>query len=583
MSKVVMIIQHATAFKAFNELKQYLYTKDYNDIDLSYYYLPMRFAYYKMDWIMPYMHNNIINVPDIYNHFNICTDIPQEDLYVCQTTHNIEYLLQITSNFINNKLLDDNLESCSWLHNKTFIQYKKSKLYDTSDFLEVIDDIPKADIYLFSQASFAGEVLQLLLMFSLIKKYNAHVLLGGGENNNPTNPVTILFNQISQYYIGNKLHRCSGDIGPTLINFLNNNEDYLTSYVDIHDYFIKPWKIEFTPYELHEICNNSLYLSTAYGCSGRCPYCVGSNLHSFTSLENLEYYEDIFEYMSENYPNISITFFDTELNKDINRFHKMLEWLIDHNIRNKLNFFINLLRLDNDSLDLMSRVNLGDIRAAFDGIFEYNEHRHIMQNQNEGTWLNILNKLKKIVINQGGNLAFNSVMFVPKSPDLIRYKNEPGLVSNVAMQYVKYASDIALEFNLYDLKLNSDMYFNNDKYNIKIYNYQNKKFKDLYDINSAINNIPIFFTHDFTRRDRTAALHEIFKTWKKYDLFTLNNIISKYANSRINLTGYKSFKNLNEDAYLNGYIMLSGYVWKDLFDMYGPNDDVVKYITANIR
>ena len=125
--------------------------------------------------------------------------------------------------------------------------------------------------------------------------------------------------------------------------------------------------------------------------------------------------------------------------------------------------------------------------------------------------------------------------------------------------------------------------FTYDKYNIKIYNYQNKKFKDLYDINSAINNIPIFFTHDFTRRDRTAALHEMFKTWKKYDLFTLNNIISKYANSRINLTGYKSFKNLNEDAYLNGYIMLSGYVWKDLFDMYGPNDDVVKYITANIR
>jgi len=585
VTKVIMLVSHAASFKVFNELKQYLYVKGYNDIDLSYYYFPLRFAYYDSNYIIPIFPNHNINVPAIYNHHAISTDVPQEELYLCQKLADVvEYLLQITSNFINNRPLDYNLESCSWTHSKKFVQYKKSKIYDASDILSIVDNIPKADIYLFTHAENASAVVQYLLIFNLIRKYNSHVLLGGGENLNYNNPETILLNKISENYLDNKLHKCSGDIGPTLINFLNNKE-YSTSYVDIHDYFIKPWVVDFTPYELHEICGDTLYLSTVYGCSGRCPYCVGSNLHPYTSLENLEYYKDILEYISDVYPEVSITFFDTELNRDKDRFNTMLEWLIQHNIKNKLSFFINLSRLDKDSLNLIKQINVNCINSAFDGMFEYNVHRHSISTQDEFSIINNLDSLKKIVLNQGGTLAFNSVMFIPNSLDLLRYRDDPSFVTNVAMQYVKYASDLALDFNLYDLKLNSDMYFNKDKYNIKVFNYQNKKFKDLHDIDDAINNIPIFFTYDLPRKERTRILHQMFMVWKKYDFLTLNNIMSRCFDNKYksNFTGYKSYKKLDEDMNINGYIELASYVLQDMLDMFGPNDDIVQYIMSNIR
>lgn len=553
---ILMLVNNSASFKIYQELKQYLLVYDYipNEVNLAYYYIPMKVLfYYDKKQIIPELD---FNMKDFFYSYNIQTDYSYKDLYACKSTANINYLLQIVHNYINNKPLDNNLDTVSWIGNKYIYNNQNRKLYTFNDILELADKIPQADIYLINYLPGAAFVVQFLIAIYLIKKFNAYVLIGGGKNLNNTNPETQLVNAIGHSYLDNKLFKCSGAIGPTVVDFLNNRP-FLNSYIDIHEYFKKPWYINLSDFEVSTICENDIYISTSYGCTGHCPYCVGSNLHSFTELESLDYYKDILLYLSKHYPNSRVTFYDTELNRNKDRFNSFIEWLKDNNISNKVNFYINLQYIDDISLDILPHINIGDIRSAFDGIFERFNNRN-KYNINKDPYLIKFKQLKDVIKKQKGTLFMNSILFIPGSSDLKKYKEDPMFAEQVAKAHVLYAFDLTFEINMYGLMFNSDMFFNKDKYNIKIVNYENNRFKDLKDIANEVNNIPAFYTYDFTRRDRTHAMHSMLNVWKDNAFLTFDNKLQSNSS--------------REFRYL-GYILLN-----DLIDEYSIHDDVVHFL-----
>jgi len=552
-----MFVNNASTFKVYQELKQYMYVKDcLNDIDLSYYYLQTRKPYFldNNGYIYPRLE---YNTSGIHRYF-----FGKDDKLAYTITDNttVDYLLQMVDNYINNRDISYNLANQSNMNSDKLCDSITKKVITFSDFEKSLNKIPEADLYLISIHTEPLSILQYILAIYLLKKYkNCHILIGGGRNANIDNPETILINKIGESYFDNRLHRCAGAIGPTVFNFINN-KDYDSCFIDIKEYFEKPWNISLTNYEVNTVCDNEMYLSTSYGCPNRCAYCSGCCSHPHTYLDNLEYYGDILRYLSSTYPQCKLVLFDNELNDDLERFKKSLYWLTNNEIKNPFMFFINLYPLDDETLSLLYKVNIGRLTTSFDGMFERLPYRKY--NIDTDPKMTMFNRVRQLAWDKGADFGITSILFVPGSPDIERYKTDESFVKTIAMNHLLYFRKAVIRIFFYQLYLNSLMYFNRDYYGIKVINYNNTKFKHLDKISNELEQLPIFYTiNDLLRYEKINILHKIFSYWYKY------------GNVLFNLNTFSKFELIR--------IMYS--VMDDIRDIYGEHDEIYKFIHNNAK
>ncbi len=518
MNDILMFVHNASTFKVYQELKQYFLIKNYLDnINLNYCHLPLLNDPCYVDKA-GYIHSRLgyNNANKLYKYF---FNSYNDEAYPFIGTTTINYLLQMIDNYINKRDISYNLIYQSNIESETLFDAKTKEKITFSEFEKSLNRIPKADVYLLTIQNEPIHLFQYILVIYLLKTYpKCHVFIGGGRNVNIYTPENVLLNKIGQSYFGNRLHRCGGDIGPTVFNFLNN-KDYNNCYMNIEEYFEKPWIINLSKHEVETICDNTIYLSTSYGCPNKCAYCSYCCAHPYTMINSLEYYNDILKYLNNTYPNCKIILFDNELNDNLEKFKTFLKWIITNNIKNPFLFYINLYPLDEEALSLLYKINIGRITTSLDGMFENLPYRK----NNVMNSMTIFNKLKALALNKNAIFNITSILFVPGSPNLEKYKTDDSFIKDIALKHLLHFGNATVEIYPHELQMNSLMYLNTDYYGIKTINYDNVKFKHFTEIATELEQLPLFYTVDnFSRYDRAVTLYKIFSYWYKYE-----NILQK--------------------------------------------------------
>lgn len=557
MNNIIMIVNNASTFRIYQELKQYMYVKGcLNTINLSYYYLQTGKPYFLSSNGYTYPQLDY-DTNGIYKYF-FGTNNRQACAIIDAVT--IDYILQMIDNYINNRNISYNLAQQSHMNSDALCDAITKDINTFSDFEQSLNKIPKADMYLISIDNEPLSILQYILITYLLKHYdNCHILIGGGRDIDSNNPETILINKISESYFDNRLHKCTGAIGPTVLNFLDN-KDYSHCFMDIKEYFEKPWNISLTNYEVNTICENEVFLAMSYGCPDKYVYRGGCYTQSYTYLDSLEYYKDILQYLNSMHPQCKITLFGNELNDNLDTFKKILCWIISNNIKNPFTFFINLQSLDDETLYLLYKINIGRLTTSFDGMFErlpYDQYDVDINSR-----ITAFNKIKQLGKDKNIIVNVKSILFVPGSPDIKRYKTDKSFIKNIAMKHLLYSKESEVTMTPLRIYLNSLSYFNKIYCDINVINYNNHKFKHLDKISDELEQLPLFYTiNNLPRYEKVEALYKIFLYWHRYE-----NIL-------FNLNKSSVFKLIR--------IMYS--IMDDIRDMYGEHDEIYKFIHNNAK
>lgn len=464
--------------------------------------------------------------------------------------------MSVLKNYINNKedLLDisnpENLKLNMIEWNLFF-----GKNMSNEKFNKVVNDIPKADLYLISNrldtVNTASLTIEITLALYLIRKYNSKVFMGGGHFNESTNLFVKLINKIGKEYTGGLLEYVVGTIGINIYNFLQGYE-YQNKRSCIER---KHLDLQLTKKELDNYFENSLAIELIRGCPHKCPYCCNGFINKYDRVD-ISIYQNYFEYLNNYFPNTLLYLCAPELNTDKKYFLDICKYLCN-NVKNPLSFYINLSCLDDEQFDWILKLNLAEIKFSIDGIFEDSKTR---------TWQKIdkvytyLQKLQKLKLDKNINVYTYIVTNIPGHP-----KIDWNTYKDIFSQF-----PYILAFSEFYIFTSTDYFYNPQKYGISFIYYQNR-YKELYNISNIINKIPVmYFRDDINRKELVNKDYEILRHMKKQifiDMcrsgmshnsniyFTLNQmchiypdldlidnhdvLLDKYINTYTNNIGYK--------------------------------------------
>ena len=507
MLKILMFITDFATYKTYLDLKNFLINNNCNNIELNYYYFNFQFT-----------HSYPINVNNMVAHNHITKYLEKDytnQQYGFAITHTLflESFISILRNYINNQedLLDIDKNNIFLNHIEWYDEFYNQKM-NHDIFNKEINNIPYADLYLISDRtdipSTGALSVELTLALYLIRTYNSKVFIGGGVFNESKNIIVQLINAVGKEYTNGKLEYLVGTIGVNIFNYIKGY-DYQNKRTPIENIVND---IYLTHEEMSDIMCNRFAIELVRGCTQKCQYCCNHTINQYSRV-NIDIYKQWLFYLSENYPNCLIHFFAPEVNTNKQYFIDVLNYIINNNIKNPFSFYINLSKIDDEQIEMLSKINLVEIKTSIDNLFD---------KQNNKIWYNLdivdnnITKLRNILRSKHGRLQLYIVANAPTYH----------IVDWNTYKYIfkKYYDIISYsEFYIYP----STVYFNNPADYGITYLYYSNRYKETSAISNIISKVPVmFFRKDRNRKDIVNMKYEILKNMKSEIILELSGAVN---------------------------------------------------------
>ena len=567
--KILMFLTDFASYKTYLDLKNYLHNNNMFNVELDYYYFNFQFTQvYHINKYNMIPHNHITRYME-----NDYTD--KKYGYSIIYTLFVESFMSILRNYINNKedLLDINNDKNVWLnHIEWYDEFYKGEM-NKDIFNKEMNNIPYADIYLISDRtdipSSGALSVELALSLYLIRKYNSKVFIGGGVMNEANNTISKLINVVGQEYINSKLEYLVGTIGINIYNYIRGY-DYQNTRSHIERNIVD---IDIPKYEMETYFNNSFAIELVRGCTQRCTFCCNHAINKYDRVD-ISIYEKWLNYLNEYYPNSTIYMFAPEVNTNKEYFIKVLNYIIERNIKNKFSFYVNLSKIDEEQIDLLSQINLIELKTSIDHLFDKQSNKIYPQ-------FDILdrniNKLRDILRQKKGKLQLYLVANVPKYHiiDWSTYKN-------VFQRYFD-----VLSYSEFYICPSTPYYYNPSEYGLEYVYYQNR-YKELDNIKNYINKIPaIYFRNDINRKELVNIKYDILKNMRKELMLELSGALTNIRQINFNFLlallnqvrtdiEFVDKRDKQIDRYIFNYSTNIGY-------KFYPNNDTIKKMKDSLK
>ena len=319
--------------------------------------------------------------------------------------------------------------------------------------------------------------------------------------------------------------------------------------------------------------NNQFAIELVRGCTQRCPYCCNPTISAYDNVD-ISVYEQWLDYLNKNYPDTIIYIFAPEVNTNKEFFIRILKYIIAHKIKNYFSFYINLSKIDDEQISLLSKINLIELKTSIDNLFD---------KQTNKIWqeFNILDKyikeLKNILRHKKAKLQLYIIA------------NAPGYKAITWKRYSKIFQ------NYYDIICYSEFYiysstpyfYNPAKYGLEYIYYQNR-YKELSAISNCINKIPVmYFRNDISRKELVNMKYEILKNMRKELMLELSGALTNIRPINFNFLlvllnqvypdiDLVSNRDKQIDKYITNYSTDIGY-------KFYPDSETVKKMQRSLR
>ena len=260
--------------------------------------------------------------------------------------------------------------------------------------------------------------------------------------------------------------------------------------------------ITLTQKEVTDYFQNFFVIELVRGCTQGCPYCCNSPINKYDKID-INVYHKWFEYLKQNYPNTNIYFYAPEINTDSDYFDSVLDYLIDNNIKNPLSFYINIIKLKNEQIEKICKLNVVEMNCGLDLLFDNVQYKKYGKLSD---LFATIDRLNNILESHNGYFTPYIVANVPQYTLATwdKYKE----IYTKYYNYISYS-----EFVLFPSTV---IYKNPSKYGLEYIYYQNR-YKELSAISNYINRIPVmYFRNDISRKELVNMKYEILKNMRKY-------------------------------------------------------------------
>ena len=487
--KILMFITDFVTYKTYLDLKNYLYNNNCTDIELNYFYFPY-------SSVNGYYNNNNNTTSFVHITRYMEKDYTNKEYGYCMThTRFMESFLSILNNYVNRKenLIDiDNIEGLYFNNLDWYNEYGENMTKER--FINTLSEIPHSDIYLLSSrdniSCSASLSVELALALYLIRKYGSKVFIGGNHFNEPNNPIVELINAVGREYTNGKLEYLVGTIGINIYNYIKGYE-YQNKRSPIERNVLPILNLDNT------LLNNNFAIELIRGCEHRCPYCCNGFINKYDNV-NIDIYKQWLNYLNK-YPQYCISLFAPELNTNNTYFIHTLRYLILHNIKNPLSFYINLNYITDEQIECMQQLNINELKFSIDLLFDIGSYRKYKDIDDTYTKIDKLLsiKTKKTNIHLVANIPyFNKITYEQYKEVFHRYYNN-------------------IFWNEFHIFTSTPYFYNPSKYGIDYIYYQNR-YKKLTAINQYINKLPVmYFRNDLNRKEMVNNYYEILRNMIK--------------------------------------------------------------------
>lgn len=502
---ILMFLMDFSSYKTYLDLVNYLYNNKL-DVKLDYYYFNYKYVNAHHNT------NNSIMSP-IHTTRYMENDYTTEK-YGYNMTHTrfVESFMSVLKNYINNKddLLDidnpDNLylNNIEWYDDIGTNTHKLSK----EDFNVKINDIPYADIYLITSRqgnhSTACLSVELALALYLIRKHNSKVFIGGNHYNQLNNMVANLINAVGREYTNDKLEYLIGTIGINVYNYIKGYEYQNTwSQIERQTKDLAQSDLD------NRILGDEFMIELIRGCKNRCVYCSNPILNSKYDIVPIETYHQWLNLLNNNL-NYTVHLMAPEINTDNEYFIHTLKYIINNNLNNKFQFYLNINCITDEQISLIKHVNINDINIGIDLLFDgakYNKYNNMSTIDNV---MNCIDKLLELNAHISMFMVANVPMFLPVTFN--QYKD-------IFKKYHEF-----INWSEFQIPPVTDYIHNPSKYGIR-YIYYNNRYKELSSIDKYISKLPVmYFRTDLNRKEMVNNKYDILKNMTNVLLFQSNNV-----------------------------------------------------------
>ena len=481
-TKILMFLTDYMSYKTFLDLKNFIYNKNDSNIELEYQYFNYTCTYLYKSQILPYL---------FYPTNEISSNIEKtisskHGGFVIQYTMFMESFMFMLINFLKNKEDLLNITASNWLFpNIGEWLGKFNKSNEKTILLQNLNKIPKADIYLISSRhgfkNFITLTIETALALYLIRKYNSKVFIGGGSINEYDNPIIKLINAVGKEYTNGQLEYVIGTIGINVYNYIKGYE-YQNKRTPIERNVLP---LNIAKNEMIDYFNNNFTMELVRGCTQRCPYCCNSYINMYDKVD-INIYDNWFNYLSNNFPSTHLYFYAPEINSDSKYFDNILDYLINNNIQNPLSFYLNIIKITDEQIDKLTKLNIRTLNFALDLLFDNVSYKQYDSDK-------ISKKIDKILQLQKNNTIIYAyiVANVPKYAQIeyIKYKEIFNKYKDI-IQYSEFVLFISTNIAKYP-----------QKYGMSFEYYKNLH-KELLSIENIINQVPIMYFREDTNREQ---------------------------------------------------------------------------------